>query len=217
MRRFVLGWKMLGYEKRLRAQIVNYADDFVICCRGTAERPDGGDAGDDGEAEADGERGQDAAAVALPDESFDFLGYTIGRCYSPKTGRAYIGTRPSRKAVQRVCREISEMTGRRWLLLDVEDRVGRLNRILIGWANYFCLGPVSKAYRAVDRTRPPAAPSVVVCRSTRCRGGGLHATPTSTCTRSWVWSSSGADAQLPVGERVSPCPKAGCGKSARPV
>ena len=30
-------------------------------------------------------------------ESFDFLGYTIGKCHSPVTGRAYIGTRLSRK------------------------------------------------------------------------------------------------------------------------
>ena len=37
MRRFVLGWKKLGHEKRLQARIVNYADDFVICCRGRAE------------------------------------------------------------------------------------------------------------------------------------------------------------------------------------
>jgi RNA-directed DNA polymerase len=29
--------------------------------------------------------------------------------------------------------------------------VAKLNRTMIGWANYFCLGPVSKAYRAVDR------------------------------------------------------------------
>ena len=29
--------------------------------------------------------------------------------------------------------------------------VGTLNRMMIGWANYFCLGPVSKAYRAVER------------------------------------------------------------------
>src|SRR5260370_16473925 len=36
MRRFVLGWKQLGHEKRLRAYIVNYADDMVICCRGHA-------------------------------------------------------------------------------------------------------------------------------------------------------------------------------------
>ena len=33
MRRFVLAWKVLGHEQRLQAKIVNYADDFVICCR----------------------------------------------------------------------------------------------------------------------------------------------------------------------------------------
>src|ERR1700691_4353764 len=33
MRRFVLGWKKLGHEKRWKAYIVNYADDLVICCR----------------------------------------------------------------------------------------------------------------------------------------------------------------------------------------
>ena len=29
--------------------------------------------------------------------------------------------------------------------------MGRLNSKLNGWANYFCLGPVSAAYRAIDR------------------------------------------------------------------
>ena len=38
MRRFILGWKVLGHEKRLDAHIVNYADDFVICCRNNAEQ-----------------------------------------------------------------------------------------------------------------------------------------------------------------------------------
>ena len=37
MRRFVLGWKKLGHERRLKAYIVNYADDVVICCRGKAD------------------------------------------------------------------------------------------------------------------------------------------------------------------------------------
>jgi len=149
MRRFVLGWKVLGHEKRLDARIVNYADDFVICCRGTAQ-----------EAMTAMRAIMQKLKLTvnetkthmcrIPDESFDFLGYTLGRCYSPQTGKAYIGTRPSRKKIQRVCRQISEMTRRRWTLLDATDRVARLNPMLVGWANYFCLGPVSKAYRVVD-------------------------------------------------------------------
>ena len=38
MRRFVLGWKMLGLEQTLGARLVTYADDLVILCRrGKAE------------------------------------------------------------------------------------------------------------------------------------------------------------------------------------
>lgn len=36
MRRFVLGWKTLGHQERLKAFVVNYADDLVVCCRGRA-------------------------------------------------------------------------------------------------------------------------------------------------------------------------------------
>jgi len=150
MRRFVLGWKKLGHEKRLAAHIVNYADDLVICCRGRAE---------------------EALAIMrdimtklkltvnetktrvckLPEEKFDFLGYTFGRCYSPKTGRAYMGAAPSKKRVIRICEAISGMTGRDQTQLDQEMVVTKLNRTMIGWANYFCLGPVSTAYQAVDQ------------------------------------------------------------------
>ena len=38
MRRFVLGWKMLGLERSLGTRLVTYADDLVILCRrGKAE------------------------------------------------------------------------------------------------------------------------------------------------------------------------------------
>ena len=33
MRRFVLGWKKLGLERRLGSRIVTYADDLVILCK----------------------------------------------------------------------------------------------------------------------------------------------------------------------------------------
>jgi len=56
----------------------------------------------------------------------------------------------AKKRVQRVCRAISEETGRGTIAQTPQSMVEKLNRILIGWANYFCLGAVSKAYSAVD-------------------------------------------------------------------
>jgi len=148
MRRFILGWKTLGYQQRLKAQIVNYADDFVICCRGTAEQA------------MTAMRGvmerlkltvneEKTHVCRLPQEAFDFLGYTVGRIYWPQNGRAYLGVRPSSKSVRKLCGEIREMTQRRYCLMETEERVGALNRKINGWANYFCLGLVSTAYRTV--------------------------------------------------------------------
>ena len=51
----------------------------------------------------------------------------------------------------RICQAISSETGRHRTLLDHQTVVTKLNQMMTGWANYFCLGPVSKAYRAVDR------------------------------------------------------------------
>ena len=150
MRRFIVGWKVLGHEQRLDAHIVNYADDFVICCRGTAEEAMSAMRGMMSKLRLTVNETK-TRLCCVPEETFDFLGYTIGLCRSPKTGRSYIGTKPSAKKIARLKREISDQTSRRWLWTDVKDRVARLNRMLRGWSNYFCLGPVSAAYRAVDR------------------------------------------------------------------
>ena len=150
MRRFVLGWKTLGFEARFDAHIVNYADDFVICCRGTATEAVAAMARIMGKLKLTINE-QKTNVCRMPGDTFDFLGYTIGRCYSTKTGKAYIGTRPSKKKIVALCREISEMTTRRWTQQPVQERVYQINRKLGGWSNYFCLGPVSKAYRAIDQ------------------------------------------------------------------
>ena len=86
----------------------------------------------------------------IPDESVEFLGYTIGRCYSRQTGRAYVGTRPSKRSVRRAVQAVSRATARRTEGWEAESLVGRLNRMLTGWGRYYCLGPVTPAYRAVD-------------------------------------------------------------------
>lgn len=150
MRRFLLAWKVLGHERRLGAKIVNYADDFVICCRNGAG------------AEALHVMRQlmgrlkltvneeKTHLVRLPEETFDFLGYTFGRLWSRKTGHPYYGMRPSRKSIQRLHRDLHEKTSRRWLWTDQEERVATINRTLIGWANYFSVGTVAYVHRAVD-------------------------------------------------------------------
>ena len=148
MRRFILGWKQLGHESRLQAYIVNYADDFVICSRSHAD-----------EAMAAMQvmmsklrltvNEQKTRRCQLPGDTFTFLGYTFGRHYSHQTGRSYLGPRPALKKIRKLCREISEETDRRTCLRDAREEVRKLNQKLNGWANYFCLGPVVRAYEVV--------------------------------------------------------------------
>jgi group II intron reverse transcriptase/maturase len=149
MRRFILGWKVLGYERRLDAHIVNYADDFVICCRGTAHQAMSVMRTMMGKLKLTVNETK-TRLCRVPDEKFDFLGYTFGRFYSPRTGGAYLGVRPSAKKIQRICSAISDQTKRTWGFLDPEEMVSRLNRMLRGWSNYFSLGAVDTAYRTVD-------------------------------------------------------------------
>jgi RNA-directed DNA polymerase len=154
MRRFVLGWKKRGLETKLGAKIVSYADDFVICCKGSAEQ-----------AMTEMRRIMEQLKLTvnetkthireLPQERFDFLGYTFGRYYAPLTGRAYLCPQPSKKSVQRMIGEIREMTDRRTTWRGAEETVKQINRKLAGWGNYFNLGPVGKAYRAINSYTAP--------------------------------------------------------------
>jgi RNA-directed DNA polymerase len=112
MRRFVLGWKMLGLERSLGSRIVTYADDLVILCR-------------KGKAEEALQRlreimGKLKLAVneektricKVPEGEFDFLGYTFGRMYSARTGQARLGYRPSKKSIKHAVDNIHALTAR---------------------------------------------------------------------------------------------------------
>jgi group II intron reverse transcriptase/maturase len=149
MRRFVLGWQSKGHQERLKAFVVNYADDLVICCRGNA---------DEALAAMRGVMSRLKLTVNetktrvchVPRETFDFLGYTFGRLWSPRTGRPYLGVCPSKKRIERICAKVTEATDRRSTFRSVEEVVADLNPMVQGWANYFSLGSVSKAYQIVD-------------------------------------------------------------------
>jgi len=150
MRRFILGWKVLGYARRFEAEIVNYADDFAVLGRAPAAEMLAA-------VEALMKRlklpmnAEKTRCCRVPGESMTFLGYRIGRNYRPGTGAAYIGTRPSRESVRSICRRVSELTPRRDVRLPPRVVVDRLNRLLTGWAHYFTLGQVRPAYAAIDQ------------------------------------------------------------------
>ena len=149
MRRFILGWKVLGHARRFSSEIVNYADDFCVLGKSPAT--------DMLEAVRDvmeklklpiNER--KTRCLRCPEEPLEFLGYRIGRNYRPNGRGPYIGTRPSKASVRNIRRKVSEMTMKKNALIPTKDMVERLNWKLSGWASYYDLGQVSPAYRAID-------------------------------------------------------------------
>ena len=81
-----------------------------------------------------------------------------------------------------ICRRISEWTTANWCWLDEEEQIGRLNRMMVGWSNYFCLGPINPIEGSIPM---PGNGSVSGCDgSTSCSVGVTHASPTNTCMTS---------------------------------
>ena len=134
----------------LGSRIVTYADDLVILCRrGKAE-----------EAlrwmhELMGKlkltvNAEKTRICKVPEGEFDFLGFTFGRMYSPRTGQARLALRPAKKSIRRMIETIHELTIRSGAWQETTGLVSKLNRALRGWANYFDVGSVTKAFRALD-------------------------------------------------------------------
>jgi RNA-directed DNA polymerase len=174
-RRFLLAWQSHGHQDQLNAHVVNYADDFVICCR-----PGNGEA-------AMARMGKLMARIGLevntsktriarlPEETFDFLGYTVGRFYG-KDGRPYLGTRPSKKAVKSLLRRIHGRTTRQWYPDEPVNTVARISSMTRGWCGYFDQGPVIETYDLIRRYTERRVRRWLMRRTGR-RGAGFGQIP----------------------------------------
>ena len=213
--RLLKAWKKFGLESKLRARIVNYADDLVIVCRDGAE-----------EAlswlkwitEKLG-RSLNEAKTCVRDarrESFDFLGYTFAPMIYRRTGQTYLGVAPSKKRVKRFKQSLRTVlhAGNHAPLGEVMEKV---NRKLQGWGQYFSIGTLEPAYRTLDRYSSALLRKFLVRRH-KVPGGGPGSSATGTCTR--IWASCGCRTAGRCRARMrwrETSPRAGCGKTARPV
>jgi RNA-directed DNA polymerase len=149
MHRFIQAFRKYGLDRRYGAILVVYADDFVVLCKRNA-----------GGALEEIRRLLSKIGLTINEaktsvkwireDAFDFLGHTFRMLRSYKTGVAYPGVVPSKKAVMRLKDRV-----RSWLsphdLMPLDEVVASLNRVLRGWANYFSYGSVLAVRAKLDR------------------------------------------------------------------
>jgi RNA-directed DNA polymerase len=148
MNRFMRAWRERGEDNNLKAVVVNYADDFVILSRGKASQ-----------ALELTKHWMKSLKLTLNvtktrlcnavDEPFRFLGYTFGTLVDTLTGKRYLGSKPSDKALNRLREHLrsvlSPMNTDPW-----EEIAARVNRMTRGWANYFSVGTVARTYWKIN-------------------------------------------------------------------
>jgi RNA-directed DNA polymerase len=150
MRRFLKAWEQRGNDSRFCSRVVNYADDFVILCRGRAK-----------EAQAEAQKILTRIGLTLStkktricrawQEPFDFLGYSFGVQHSFGSGRKYLAAYPSKRSIKSLKEKLHRMTDSRMTWQDVEKVVGAVNQVARGWLNYFSYGTLWKSYGKLEK------------------------------------------------------------------
>jgi len=143
-------WAVKKVQERLGARLVRYADDSVILCRGNTDRILKGvkrvleDLGLTLNEEK-------TRIVDARQESFNFLGFSIGMKRGKRTGREYPHTEPSKKALKHIRAEVKRLTTEQYSASPTEDVIRRVNEVARGWVGYFRFGNCTKAMSSFKR------------------------------------------------------------------
>ena len=171
-------------------ELVRYADDFVVLCSSQVEA----------------EQARELAAALLSDlgltlhpdktrvvdlragkEGFDFLGCHFrarmsGKLWEQKRIiRYYLQRWPSLRSMKRARARIKALTDRSQVGQELEVVIGRLNRFLRGWGNYFRTGNGAIKFRQLDRYVAWRLHRLLVKK----RGRNLHAGQANRWTEDW--------------------------------
>lgn len=146
--RFLKFWSQQRLGQKLEAEIVNYADDFVILTDGHAKQ-----------ALQVTRRVMEAMGLKLNEqktqirdvdrEHLEFLGYSFGWEHHRKDGHPYLTAQPSKESRTRLKDRIGNWL-KRVLHRPWAHVCQKLNQVLRGWANYYSHGTRTLAYREID-------------------------------------------------------------------
>jgi RNA-directed DNA polymerase len=144
--------RRIAHRKRGGAtyRIVRFADDFVIMVHGAKTHADAlWDEVADLLARLGLRLSVAKTRVCHVDEGLDFLGYHIQRRLKRGTGKRYVYTYPSKKALASITARVRAMTNRRDHR-TLADLLRQLNPVLRGWCTY-CVsrGHARMGWRAV--------------------------------------------------------------------
>jgi len=142
-----------GPAQWAKAKLIRYADDFVVLARYIGPRLHGWIEGKlEGwlglQINRDKTRSLD---LRQPGQGLDFLGYTF-RYDRDRHGRPqrYWNLEPSGKAMDREREALRALINPQQSHTPLPELIGRLNRHLRGWSNYFGLGYPRKRFRQLN-------------------------------------------------------------------
>jgi len=143
-----------GPAQWAKAKLVRYADDFVVLARYISPQLRGWIEG-----KLEGWLGlhinrEKTRVLNLQQsgQSLDFLGYTFryDRDQHGRGTRRYLNLQPSRKAMAREREALRQLINPHQSHTPLPELIGRVNRNLRGWSNYFKLGYPREAFRHLN-------------------------------------------------------------------